>query len=134
LFALSFGISNARAEPNADEVEAAWTYIRGAPGIPTPDLTHSVAVDVAVTQIAPRLDQMNWTVHKFRKPVLISSDCPVHPWRRPTPESQPGGIGIENADEIRFPLSPSALLVMARGPRNPTPQRSSRNPRAINVE
>jgi hypothetical protein len=43
----------------------------------TPAVAHSVAVDVAVTQIAPRLETMNWTVHKFRGPALISSDAPV---------------------------------------------------------
>jgi hypothetical protein len=121
-------------EPDDNEVEAAWSIINGAPGIPTPELLHNVGVDVAVTQIAPRLETMNWTVHKFRKPVLISNDCPVHSWRRPTEEPQYGGIGIETADEVRFPLSPGALLVMDRGSRGPTPQWSTRNPRAINTE
>jgi hypothetical protein len=109
-------------EPDDNEVEAAWSIINGAPGIPTPELLHSVGVDVAVTQIAPRLETMSWTVHKFRKPVLITNDCPVHTWRRPTEEPQYGGIGIETADEVRFPLSPGALLVMHRGSRNPTRQ------------
>jgi hypothetical protein len=121
-------------EPGDNEVVAAWSYVNGAPAGSTPELSHSVAVDVAVTAIAPRLETMNWTVHKFRGPVLISSDAPVHLWKRPTPEPRRGGMGIETADEIRFPLSPGALLVMDRGPRQPTPQQSSLDPRAINVE
>jgi hypothetical protein len=125
------------AEPDESEVEAAWSYVCGVLamfGVPTPALAHSVPVDVAVTQIAPRLQTMNWTVHKFRGAPLISSDSPVHPWRRPTQDPEPRGVGIETADEVRFPLSPGALLVMDRAPRSPTPQWSTRNPRAINAE
>lgn len=78
---------------------------------------------------------MNWTVHKFRGAPLISSDSPVHSWRRPTQDPEPRGVGIETADEVRFPLSPSALLVMDRGPRrSSTPQWSTRKPRPINTE
>lgn len=122
-------------EPDDNEVEAAWTMIVGAPGIPTPEMTHNVNVDVAVTQIAPRLETMNWTIHTFDKPTLISNDCPVHTWREPTDEEPTRGIGIETADEIRFPITPHALLVMDQGPRTSTPpQRSTRNPRPINTE
>ena len=67
-------------------------------------------------RFAPRLETMNRTVHKFRRPALISSDAPVHFWRRPTEDPEPRGVGIETADEVRFPLSPSAFLVMDRGP------------------
>ena len=129
------------AEPDESEVEAAWSLVCGelamfgAPS--TAALAHSVAVDVAVTQIAPRLETMTWTVHKFRGPVLISSDSPVHSWRRPAQGQgpQPWGVGIESADEVRFPLSPDALLVMNRGPRNgSTPQWNTRRLRDINAE
>ncbi len=130
-------LRNLGGEPDESEVEGAWTYVCGAIamyGVPTAALAHSVAVDVAVTQIAPRLETMNWTVHKFRGGPLISSDSPVHPWRRPTQNPQPRGLGIQTADEVRFPLQPGALLVMDRAPRIPTPQWSARNPRAINAE
>ena len=103
-------------------------------GTSTGALAHSAAVDVAVTQIAPRLETMNWTVHKFRGAPLISSDSPVHSWRRPTQDSEPRGIGIETADEVRFPLTPGALLIMDRKPRTSTPQWSNRSPPAINTE
>lgn len=103
-----------KAEPDDNEVEAAWTYIRAAPGIPTRDLAFSVSMDVALREIAPRLQARTWTVRKFRKPTLMTNDCPVHAWRRPTEDPRVGGIGIENADEVRFPLTPGALLVMTR--------------------
>jgi hypothetical protein len=126
------------AEPDESEVEAAWSFVcgeLGMSGMSTAALAHSVAVDVAVTQIAPRLETMNWTMHRFRGAPLISSDSPVHLWRRPTKDPEPRGVGIETADEVRFPLSPSALLVMDRGPRrSSTPQWSTRKPRAINTE
>jgi len=126
------------AEPDESEVEGAWSLVCGELAMfgtsSTAALTHSAAVNAAVTQIAPRLQTMNWTVHKFRGPALISSDSPVHCWRRPTQDPEPRGVGIETADEVRFPLSPSALLVMARGPRSGSTPWSTRNPRAINTE
>lgn len=125
-------------EPDESEVEGAWSYVCGAIamyGVPTASLAHSVAVDVAVTQIAPRMETMNWTVHKFRGAPLISSDSPVHLWRRPAQAAGPSGVGIETADEVRFALSPSALLIMDRGLRNgSTPHWSTRKPSAINTE
>ena len=126
------------AEPDESEVEGAWSLVCGQLsmfGEPTGTLNHSVAVDVAVTQIAPRLETLNWTVHKFRGAPLISSDSPVHSWRGPTQDPGPRGVGIGNADEVRFPLSPGALLIMERGPRRSSvPQWSGRNPRSINAE
>ena len=127
------------AEPDESEVEGAWSFVCGElamfGGTSTAAVAHSAAVDVAVTQIAPRLETMNWTVHKFRGAPLISSDSPVHPWRRLTQDPEPRGAGIDTADEVRFPLSPGALLVMERRPRSgSTPKWSTRNPRAINTE
>ncbi|GAB3019522.1 DUF4238 domain-containing protein [Mycobacterium bourgelatii] len=119
------------ADPNDNEVDAAWMFVNGFPDMPTPDMVFGASMDVAVSKIAPYLEAMNWTVHRYRKPVLISSDSPVHPWRRTPPPR--GGIGIGNADEIRFPLSPSALLVMTRKPR-PSTHAGTPNPRTINAE
>lgn len=117
--------------PDDEEVEAAWDFINGSPGIPTADEAFGVAAEIAVTKVAPTLEAMNWTVHKYRRPVLWSSDCPVHYWRRPTDKPHYGGIGIGNADEVRFPLSPGALLVMTRQTR---PSPALPNPRAVNAE
>lgn len=118
------------ADPDDNEVEAAWAFVNGLPEIPTTDMVFSVSMDVAVSKIAPLFQSMNWMVHKFGNPVLISSDCPVHPWRRPSSEPQSGGVGLGNADEIRFPLSSSALLVMTRE----KPRTSAPNPRTVNAE
>jgi len=120
------------AEPDDSEVEAAWTFVNGAPGIPGPDLMLSVSMDVAVTEIAPRLERMNWTVHIFDEPVLMSSDCPVHMWRHPTDDPLPGGIGVATADEVRFPLSPTSLLVMTHTGRDVS--QASHEPQQVNAE
>jgi hypothetical protein len=65
-------------EPDDAEVEAAWTFVNGGPCTLSPDELLSispnkmlgVSMHIAVTQIAPRLEAMNWTVHAFGKPVL----------------------------------------------------------------
>ncbi len=118
------------AEPDEAEVYAAWTFAAAAPGIPTPHEALNIAMDIAVKEIAPRLQARKWTVRKFRKPALMTNDCPVHVWRRPTKDTSVGGVGIDDADEVRFPLSPSALLVMTRG--NQAPINASA--RSINAE
>jgi hypothetical protein len=120
--------------PDDGEVEAAWTFIAGAPGIATPDEMLSVGMDVAVTQIAPRLELMRWRVEKFPAPVLLTSDCPVMAWRRPDPDRPVGGVGIETADEVRFPLSPSALLVMTKAAAGASSQPAQRRARSVNRE
>jgi hypothetical protein len=120
-------------DPTDNEVEAAWTYVNAAPGIPAPDEMLSISMQVAVQEIAPRLESMTWTVRKFRDPVLRSSDSPVQAWHRPTADSDLRGIGVGNADEVRFPLSPTALLVMEPMGRQPSPA-SARRLRAINAE
>jgi Protein of unknown function (DUF4238) len=119
--------------PDDNEVEAAWTYVNGMPNgeIPTEDMISNISIDGAVSLIAPRLEAMGWTVYKYDDPILLSSDCPVLKWRRPSAEPQHGGIGIDTADEIRFPLSPNALLVMAQESRDP---RRNPNTRKINAE
>lgn len=119
--------------PEDPEVDAALALIRTAPGIPSPDEMLGIGMEIAVTQIAPRLEAMHWRVEKFPHPILITSDCPVMAWRRADNSRPIGGVGIDTADEIRFPLSPSALLVMTRdaaaGGQNPR-----RRARAINLE
>jgi hypothetical protein len=118
------------ADPDDAEVEAAWTFVSVAPdAIPTREALN-LSMGIAVKDIAPRLQARSWTVRKFRRPALWTNDCPVHPWLRQGNDSRVGGIGIENADEVRFPLSPGALLVMTR----PGEAASNASARSINAE
>ena len=98
------------AEADESEVEGAWTFACGQLsmfGEPTGTLNHSVAVDVAVTAIAPRMETMNWTVHKFRGAPLRSSDSPVHSWRRRTQDPEPRGVGIRPRTRSGFRWLPA---------------------------
>lgn len=81
-------------------------------------------------EIARRLEAKIWMVHRFRTPALWTNDCPVSPWRRPDAHDHVGGIGVETADEVRFALSPAALLVMTR----PGNAASNASARQINAE
>jgi hypothetical protein len=118
-------------DPDDAEVEAARQCMSGAPG--GPPLTRDQALNISATialDIAPRLEAKSWTVRRFRAPTLWTNDCPVHPWCRPDPAGRPGGIGVETADEVRFPLSPAALLVMTR----PGTAASNASARQVNAE
>lgn len=118
-------------DPDDAEVEAARQFVSGAPA--GPPLTRDDALKMCATlalDYAPRLEAKSWTVRRFRSHALWTNDCPVHPWRRLHPDGPVGGIGIETADEVRFPLSPAALLVMTR----PGTAASNASARQVNGE
>lgn len=120
-------------KPQDAEVYAAWTLATGAPaGIEnmTRDDAIKMSMDIALKLIAPRLQARVWTVRNFRLASLMTNDCPVHPWRQPAKNSSPGGVGIDTADEVRFPLMPGALLVMTRPGHAP----SNASARSVNAE
>ena len=117
-------------EPDDAEVYAAWSLVTGAPaGELTLEQRLTIAANIAV-EIAPLLQARKWTVRNFRQPALMTNDCPVHVWRRPSEDNVVGGVGIADADEVRFPLSPSALLVMTHGNKAPT----NASARSVNAE
>jgi hypothetical protein len=121
-------------ELEQNEVEAATDFINGAPSIPTLDEVMAVSMDVAVKSVAPRLEAMNWRVHRYNRPVLMTSDRPVSAWRHPDPDAPPSGVGIDTADEVRFPLTPRALLLMtSTKPSKPSRSADHRH-QAINNE
>ena len=122
------------SEPDEAEVDAAWTFVVGSPGIPTPDEVLKVAMHVAVDKSAPALEAMHWRVETFGKPALMTSDCPVTAWRRTNPGEPERGVGIGNADEVRFPLSPTALLVLTPTPVPASPQSPDRRFVEVNRE
>jgi hypothetical protein len=61
--------------------------------------------------------RMRWSLEVARKPRLITSDAPLVLWRTPTPRDQFEGFGLENAEEVRFPISPAMQLLLTRQPR-----------------
>lgn len=106
------------SEPDDNEVQAATGFINGAPNIPTIDEVMAAPMDVAVSAVAPRMEAMRWSVRRCNRPVLMTSDRPVCARRHPDPDAPPGGVGIDTADEVRFSLTPRALLLL-------TPMRAS---------
>lgn len=112
--------------PEDAEVECAWilvTHAMDTGDLPTSDETFTMAMDVALKEIAPRLGQLRWTVETCRKPILFTSDRPVMCWRPKSYRDRFEGLGLDNADEIRMPLDPRSLLILRRSVHGVTPVR-----------
>jgi Protein of unknown function (DUF4238) len=67
-------------------------------------------------EIAFRLISMRWLVAQFDEPALLSGDHPMTFYMRPKNYNPLMGIGLETADEVRFPLDPQTMLVMTWEP------------------
>lgn len=104
-----------RFPPSDREVEAAWTfaYVMFNKGGPlTKSEVMRMLFNIAIRELAPRLERYSWIVEHCRKPILFTSDRPVMNWRKPSPRDLYEGIGLETADETRMPLTPNDLLVI----------------------
>jgi hypothetical protein len=102
-----------RCEPSESEVAAAHDIATHAP-VPDDDLTElflSVIVDPP-DELVEHLIAMEWTLEVARKPRFVTSDAPVVRWRAPTPRDAFEGIGIANAEEVRYPVDSSRQLVL----------------------
>jgi hypothetical protein len=104
-----------RQVPSDSEVEGAWTYAyvslqKGAP--PNKNEVMEMLLGIAVTEIEPRIAKFHWKVEHCRKPMLLTSDRPVMYWRPRGPMDNWEGIGLDDAVEIRMPITPQDLLVI----------------------
>jgi Protein of unknown function (DUF4238) len=78
-------------------------------------LTNEFAIRLmleSVDQLVPILLDRHWTLEIARKPRLLTSDHPLVIWRTPSPRDQYEGVGIANAEQVRFPLDPGKQLVL----------------------
>jgi hypothetical protein len=101
--------------PSEREVDGAWTmaaFALSKGGPPSKDEVMAMLLNIAIRELAPRLSSYHWTVEHCRKPILFTSDRPVMTWRPRSPRDKYEGIGLENAEEIRMPLTPNDLLVI----------------------
>jgi hypothetical protein len=100
--------------PEDAEVAAACDFANYAlsQGIPDKQSLLRMKFQIASAQIAPRLQAMRWSLERCSKPRLIATDRPLALWRPPAESNRFDGIGIENAQEIRFPVSPRDVLVL----------------------
>jgi hypothetical protein len=78
--------------------------------------------------------RMRWSLEVARKPRLITSDAPLVLWRTPTPRDQFEGFGLENAEEVRFPISPAMQLLLTHQPREPVTRIEPDRVRACNAD
>ncbi len=87
-----------------------------------------------VFALVPRLDAMHWTLEEDRKGRLITSDTPAVLWRTPSKRDEVEGIGIDNTDEIRFPLDPHKQLVLSKRLRTATARITPERVRSCNAD
>jgi Protein of unknown function (DUF4238) len=105
--------------PRAAEAQGAWDYYHGTRAMNAGnDPTHDDAVTVPLSSVhacIPRYRARHWRLETSRKPNFLTSDAPLVLWRRETPSDAYQGFGLEDAHEIRFPVSPTAQLVLIPG-------------------
>jgi hypothetical protein len=102
--------------PEDPEVEAAWTLAtyEMQESVSSFEKAFSVAMENATIRMAPLLSGLHWRVETVDAPVLWTCDRPLMPWRPPSPEDRYRGLGYGNAEEVRMPLSPVAMLILRR--------------------
>jgi len=84
-----------------------------------------------VTQV---LDGKHWCLEVARKPRLITSDTPVVLWRRPIADDRYRGFGVDNAEEIRFPMDAGHQLVLTNVPQPATMRVEPNRVRVCNAD
>jgi len=69
-----------------------------------------------VPKVATLLGHMHWTLLRFGRDRLATSDCPVVPWPLAGPAREPGPLpwsaGIREMVEVRFAISPQLALLI----------------------
>lgn len=106
--------------PDDNEVDAAYLfleYVLRSKEIPTREFAVQMMLK-CVDHVQPALLRKHWSLEVARKPRLITSDAPLALWRRPNSRDEFEGVGVEDAEEIRFPLDPSKQLVLAESERD----------------
>jgi len=105
--------------PREPELQGAFDLANCAlsKGMPEKAEILSMLLRSASEQLAPRLAKMAWAVEISTDHAFVTADRPVAMWKRDTRDLTFQGIGLETADELRFPLGPHHVLVL--GPRFP---------------
>jgi hypothetical protein len=100
--------------PREAEVQGAFDFANYAlsKGMPDKGEILSILLKAAEEQFAPRLAKMAWAVEISMDHAFVTADRPISMWKRDTRDLTFKGIGLETADELRFPLGPHHLLVL----------------------
>ena len=96
-----------------NEVEAAWTFASALSDGPPLTTAHSMRMMFeAIEPLANAISGLHWCIEHERKGHFITSDSPLVLWSKPSPDDSLRGIGIDSAEELRFPLDPFKQLVL----------------------
>lgn len=100
--------------PRESEVQGALIFANYvlSKGEPTKQESFSILFGIAERELAPRIARMAWAVEASPQRAFVTTDRPVAVWRRNPQNLKRMGVGLENADEVRFPLGPHHLLVL----------------------
>lgn len=100
--------------PRDAEVQGAFDLANFAltKGMPDKGKILSMLLKLAGEQLAPLLAEMAWAVEISGDHAFVTADRPISMWKRDTRDLTFKGIGLETADELRFPLDPHHLLVL----------------------
>ena len=101
-------------EPRDSEVQGAFDFANYAlsRGMPDKGEILDMLLRSAGDQIAPKLADMAWAIEISNDRAFVTADRPVSLWKRDTRDLKFQGVGVGNADELRFPLGPRHLLVL----------------------
>jgi hypothetical protein len=104
-------------EPTQPEVEGAHAFVSAALhlGPPSKSQLLNFMFTSTVSEFAPALEAMQWTIEEAAEPRLVTCDRLPAMWRTPVEADRHEGVGIETAEELWLPLSPSSLLVLRPG-------------------
>lgn len=104
--------------PSAKEVQAAADWVNGSLTKPGPLPSREQAIvglfKIAREYLAPVLHDKAWSIEIDMKGRFMTADLPVSKYWYPAKRKMYMGVGLEDADEIRFPIDPRHLLVMRR--------------------
>jgi hypothetical protein len=104
--------------PSDTEVQAATYWVNGMltkPGrMPSREQAIIGLFDIAEEHLAPALNEKAWSIEIDELGRFITADLPVSKYWYPGKRKMYMGVGIEDVDEVRFPIDPRHLLVMRR--------------------
>lgn len=109
-------VEHLRFRPKDSEIQAAFDFASVAlrqAGSPTAEFSMDLMFR-SVEQLAPVIDTLNWTVEHDRKARFVTSDAPLVIWRAPSRRDAFEGVGIANADEVRYSLDTTKQLVLTK--------------------
>ncbi len=123
-------------KPRDPEVVGAYEFVTDMPQVPGAVAGEGFVRSMfsSVPLVVPLLLEMNWTLEVDRKSLLITSDMPLVLWRRPSFRDKFEGMGIESAEELRFPLDPRHQLVLSHRRRTPVARIPAQRARQCNED